>query len=73
MISTPVGYAGKGGDMVASLADLLSEVHLNRAVGLTPPSVPREKDARVGLIYDEAMELHVGPESEPSHNPFEPL
>lgn len=62
--TTPIGDTGKSSDGVDSLAEQLSGAHLGVISGLTPPSLPREKDACVGLIYDEAMELHVGPESE---------
>ena len=70
ILTTPIGDTGKSSDAVDSLAEQLSGAHLGVIPGLTPPSLPREKDARVGLIYDEAMELHVGPESKHLNTPL---
>jgi hypothetical protein len=47
---------------VSALADLLSTVSIRSAI-VTPPSAKRKQDVAVGLIYDEAMELHHGPPS----------
>ena len=47
---------------VTALADLLSAVSI-RSAAATPPSASRKKDTAVGLVYDEAMELHHGPPS----------
>ena len=47
---------------VAALANLLSAVSI-RGTAATPPSATRKQDTAVGLVYDEAMELHHGPPS----------
>ena len=54
---------------VAALADLLSVVSIRSAVA-TPPSATRKQDRTVGLVYDQAMELHHGPPSAALQGPL---